>query len=84
MSLNLQENFRRERRRGGGGTFCDSVEVVQLKKLMAFQITVQIVRWPKRPCVLLQEMSFKINFDGAMFKERSSFGVGVFIQDDNW
>nr|POE98508.1 hypothetical protein CFP56_54179 [Quercus suber] len=42
--ISVKENFRRERRRGGGGTFCDSVDVVQLKKLMAFQITVQIVR----------------------------------------
>nr|POE98994.1 hypothetical protein CFP56_59212 [Quercus suber] len=42
--ISVKENFRRERRRGGGGTFCDSVDVVQLKKLMAFQITVQIVQ----------------------------------------
>ena len=34
LSLNLQENFRREGRRGSGGTFWDSVDVVELKKLM--------------------------------------------------
>ena len=29
-------------------------------------------------------MSLMINFDGAIFKEQSTLGVGVFIRDDNW
>ena len=28
-------------------------------------------------------MSFMINFDGAIFKEQSTLGAGVFIRDDN-
>ena len=28
-------------------------------------------------------MSFMINFGGAIFKEQSTLGVGVFIRDDN-
>ena len=44
LSLNLQENFRRGGRRGGGGTFWDSMDVVELKKLMTFRIAVQTVR----------------------------------------
>ena len=30
-----------------------------------------------------QEMSLMINFDGAIFKEQSTLGAGVFIRDDN-
>ena len=57
LSLNLQENFRREGRRDGGGTFWDSVDVVELKKINDFSnsSTNCPVWWPKRPYVLLQD-----------------------------